>query len=266
MPIDFEKNERRMTEPRRHSSILLAVLIALNVGACRSTGDPSGPGSLVSGDIVGTWTSSDGVTTTTMEFRADGTRTETYDDGEGPDSYESRWEADGDMLVFVNEESGSDDGCSFASHYSDAFTTAIVDETLFMFVYLRTNGSGGGLDGTWTFSTISTERHESSCEGESYSSQLTYEHHATLVIEGEGFELTTTVREAYDSDGGVPEDYTETWTDRGTLRIDGETIYSTATEQDGEPIPEDEQYEELLGTRAAPDVIATNPHEVYHRQ
>ena len=90
--------------------------------------------------------------------------------------------------------------------------------------------------------------------GETISS-YSGEFEEVITATGTEIEISWSEREEEVEAGEPPFVESESGTDRGTLRADDTRVYVTITEEDGMPVPLEEQEEEFFGWRIDPQVI-----------
>ncbi len=247
---------------RRSSFVLLGLVVlsfALTVTGCKSgSNDGSNGDSTFASrdDLVATWSDGreDGET---YEFRSDGTMIITYR-GHPEDG---TWSLSDGVLTMNFESTDAMGETTMLYGSRSASRVAIVAGALYFGVFHRTAGSGGSnLDGTWisTESSRSVENVSSPWENNT-STEEQYSEESLTVTEGD-FEQVETEREVWDVDGEVREEESSEES-RGTIREDGDRIFYTKTELDGEPIPDDEREELVLGIRIDPNVIVATDDE-----
>jgi hypothetical protein len=255
------------------SIVLLASLLAF--GGCRNGGDGDGdgdadadgdgdadadsdgdvfigPDELVPDDLLGTWVRTTPSDTITYEFRADGT----YQRMDASSSVnEGSWSVNDGFLELSSEEHVEEDGCALTVSESEASRAAIRgDRLFFVTLYVRTQRSGESPDGTWENEYRASESAVGECDGTPRRVSREGLVLETVTIAGDRFEKleegsTVTVED------GVEDTEGDSRTSSGNLRVDGDLIFRTTTESDGEPVPAEEQAELIWGFRVAPDVI-----------
>ena len=239
--------------------VTTSVLAALLLPGCNEDdddGDGNGSGVLTRDALVGTWAWSDGTNSESYEFRGDGTLTYDYTDELGPGSYEGTWSVTGGVLETILGGTETEDGVTYTWEGTYASRAAVVGDTLHLYgAGVRTNGSGSSLDGTWEL--LETEEGTTTATGPdgTDTSSEAYEYEETMTIDGSTFESTWRELEFEEVTGNPPVDLEETGTYGGTIRVAGDSIFCTITEEDGTPIPSADQAEEFLAYRAASNVI-----------
>jgi len=113
------------------------------------------------------------------------------------------------------------------------FTIAVIEDRLYFNPIIRTQGSGINLDGTWE------SYYSKDCPEDSSTNHLTY----SITANQFTFENS-------DSRSNP-----QTYTSKGQIVQEGNQIYITQTEIDGEPVPEEDQIKNLLGWRVDNQVI-----------
>jgi len=158
------------------------------------------------------------------------------------ESFSSLWELDeeytltmyDDMELQYDPTTGevtySENPCSMS------ITIAVVEDKLYMDIFRRIQGEGDRFDGTWVSKFI----HQ--CPD---SNPIVFSDR--MEIEGEAFTSTRSALFIFSNEDNVP--YT------GTVRTDGDNIYTTDITRAGESIPVDEQEKEHVGFRLNQDVI-----------
>jgi hypothetical protein len=237
-------------------SVLTAILLP---GCDDDDGGGTGSGVLTRDALIGTWAWSDGANSESYELRGDGTMTYDYTDEEGSASYEGAWSVTGGVLETSIGETGTDGDVTYTWEETYASRAAIVGDVLYLYgAGVRTSGSGSSLDGTWEFEESEVYSETETGPAGTYTENGGAEYEETVIIDGSAFESTWREREYEELTGDTPSDIEESGTTSGTIRVEGDAIYVTVTEEDGTPIPSSEQAEEFLGHRAAPNVIVAS--------
>lgn len=235
--------------------VATTVCCAIAFMGCDDNGNGGGSGSVPSrSDLVGTWTSTEGGETESYELRNDGTFVMTSDDGEDQWTDEGTWSFGSGIITLIFEGSESEEGYTITWREEFSTRVAIVDGMLYIGVAHRTSGSGSGLAGTWQYDeTEEEEESETGPEG-SYSGSGGYEYEERTTVTGSAFTSNWSERE-FEEEDGETYDETESGTQAGTARTDGDRVYFTVTEADGEPVADPDREEVMYGYRIAPDVI-----------
>lgn len=224
-------------------------LITILLISCKEEG--GGVRLISSASLIGTWSQTDSWgETRSYEFRNDGTCTRQMMMGSKTYEYEIDWSLEGNSLTLNYEERDGD------WNLTETITeeAAIIGDHLYIGVFIRTT-PGETLDGTWRHSDSGVYE-ESGPDCREYGSG---EFSLTITVTGDTF--TATGREQWDEHGNCPgeefDDVGSEETDfRGTVRLEGDEIFLTVTEDGGVAIPEEFQEESRVGYFVSENVVA----------
>jgi hypothetical protein len=168
-------------------------------------------------DLIGRW-AQEGDDPETIEFKKDGTFTSSFENTPG------KWSVSGRMLSvhFRWDEEAYEE-------VKDTSTFAIVDNTFYDTVLIRTEGSGTELDGTWQYAMQGADTVFAPDEDE----RAAYGIEAKFTINGDAFEYTYEMFDQYYENGKKEDDSHDTSTGSGTLVVEENRIYLNITEYDG---------------------------------
>ncbi len=180
----------------------------------------------------------------------------------GTEVEDGSWSIDDGFLTISAENEESSDGCEVTTRSQERIISAIVDDVFYISVIARTEGSGDSLDGTWKNVLDLTNEDERTCSGAPINSVSELSIRRTTTVNGDVFERSEE-ETGFDEIDGEREEYDESSTESGTVRIEGDRIYLTVTERDGVPLLNDEQQENLWAFRVSPSVavMASLGHE-----
>lgn len=201
--------------------------------------------------VLGTWVRTEtNAFTKTIEFYNDGTALITTEYiapvNEGRiDTHEASWTLCDSILEIHEVDSETGEEGIEGSH------AAIVDDVLYRIAYVKADGSTDELDGLWGITGYEFWDNHSE---EKRETVIAYEVES-LRVEGENYTRTITEFESWELPGDPFNTEAETVEYSGTIRVDGQRIFITDTERNGEEIPVELRVEDLFGFRIAPSVI-----------
>jgi len=233
---------------RSTTMLLVALALPALVGGCQDDAAEGDPGPILADeDLIGRWAQIGEFEAHTLDFRADGTVVDGYDDGADSWSDRGTWRLDAGLLTLHFE--GEEEGDGWQAAWLEAFTTypAIVDGRLYLDVALRLAGSGGGPDGSWEIDeTYLWEYTESGGPDGPYEESEDYWGRLTAAIDGGAVEYGVAYSDISIVNGEEDEDL-GSLDGSGTVRADADRIYFTLSEIDGEAVASGDQEEWFLG-------------------
>ncbi len=267
-------------ENRCRVVLMLLIGAAFALSACKGDGDNFGANTpqMSSSELVGTWEQDDGSRIRGFEFQNDNTVV-LYSEDEGDrHQNEDRWSLNRSALSLIHEESEEEGEFAYSSRRTNAFFIAIIASRLYMHVFHRKSGSSGDADGTWVHGEKVHGRDMEREGRHEYSGEYYETVESTLTISGSRF----TIRERVawrESESGEGESYSESDSEEGeesgTVRLEGDMVFLTTTEENGQALDSEDQYEHFLGWVLG-DVVVTGresepgdepgPESYYERQ
>lgn len=231
----------------------LALLISLSaltvIFGCRGGEEAVGIRVIDANSLLGTWSQIDTHSSETFEFLGGGRLLHRSEYGSEVYESEGQWRLQGNSLQLYDE---ARDG-NYYELEEETIQSAIVDNVLYLGVFIR-RSSGNTLEGTWHYSEDENiEIDFPDCQGEATENER-----SNLSINGSSFTFTEqeTWMERGNCEGKTfDESDTEIYQYRGQIRLEGENIFMTRTEEDGVEIPANEQIEEHWGYFLSEHVI-----------
>ncbi len=246
------------------TSSMLTVLLAVSLSATGCEGDDvddfgAGTPIMDRSSLIGSWTRGTDTSSNTMTFDGNGDFTDAYTAGDySADTDEGRWSLNNSALSNTYDEFYEDTTYTEREREVESVYIAIIDNILYWEVFHRTSGNGG-LDGTWELGWRDNATYEGREDGITYSESERVLSIATLTISGDTFALVEEVTWSESvTEGGerYSDSGRDTYESSGTVRLDGDTVYVTFTQDRGDPVPEEYRIETQTGWLLSDSVLS----------